>query len=95
MKKRIILIVVVFILLIAAISSGWVYNIIRSNKANELMTLENSFRQQYGQDAVITDLVSPEKVYAAAWTSSDGHNNISWNIGGVWVTVYSVEKESE
>ncbi len=88
MKKKVISIVAIIVVIIAAISSGWIYNIVRTNKANELTTLLDTFRQQYGTEAVIKDLVSPKKVYAVSW-SDNGYNNISWNIGGIWVTVFS------
>jgi type II secretory pathway pseudopilin PulG len=87
--KKVTVIVVLAIVVIALASSGWVYSIVRSNRADELESVQRSFVQQYGSVATINELVSPKKVYAASWTA-DGNNNISWNIGGIWVLVYSV-----
>lgn len=89
MQKKTILITMAVIVLVAVSSSGWVYNIIHASRVNELTVLNNTFRQQYGIEAVIKQIVSPKKVYAVSWTA-DGYNNISWSIGGIWVKIYSV-----
>jgi hypothetical protein len=57
--------------------------------SEERATLQTTFAQQYGGEATIKQLVSPDKVYAALWTDSSGVTHVSWNIGGLWVTVYS------
>ncbi len=99
MKRKILWIVIGVILIIASASSGWVYNIITKNdqlmKSNEMATLQTTFVQQYGNQAVIKQLVSPEKVYAALWSDADGTSYVSWNLGGMWVTVYSSPKSTE
>jgi len=86
------LIIGLVVLLVVGGSSGWVYNFIQKNnnaKAIELAVLQQTFLQQYGDKAVIKQMVSPEKVYAVAWTDGDGLSHVSWNIGGLWVTVFS------
>jgi hypothetical protein len=85
------MLVLVVVLVLAC--SGWVYYIIQSridSANNELNAVQSAFVQQYGEDAVVKKLVSPNKVYAAVWTGgSDNITHVSWNIGGLWVTVYS------
>jgi len=92
-KKRIIVMVATGIVVVAIAGSGWIYGVVSKNsqiaKNNELATLQTTFTQQYGGQAVIKQLVSPQKVYAALWTDSAGASHISWNIGGLWVTVYN------
>ncbi len=95
MKKRIAWVAVGVIIILAAASSGWVYNIIAKNnelmKANELANVMATFTQEYGNQVIVDQLVSPEKVYAARWRStSDNITRISWNIGGVWGLVKSL-----
>lgn len=88
--KRILWIVGIVIILILT-SSGWVYNTIKSNQLkenNELIAIQNAFAQQYGNKAVIKQLISPEKVYVALWSDDTEVSHISWNIGGLWVTVW-------
>jgi hypothetical protein len=84
---------IAIIVLLALVSSGWVFNILRDRETaadRELATLQESFGKQYGTDGItITQLVSPDKVYAASWTSKDGTTHVSWNIGGIWVTVFN------
>jgi hypothetical protein len=59
-------------------------------KANEEMqALQTTFVQSYGSKAVIKQMASPEKVYAALWTDENGIGHVSWNIGGVWAIVWS------
>ncbi len=91
-KSKKIWITVGIIGLVVLASSGWIYGIVKSNrdaKAKELAALQVTFVQQYGGKAVIKQLVSPDRVYAAVWVSDDGITHVSWNIGGLWVTVYS------
>ena len=91
MNYKWISIILSVILLIAA--GFWGVTIIRSHndaKTNEeLTTLQTTFIQQYGGKAVIRQLVSPSKVYAALWTDGDSINHVSWNVGGVWVVVWT------
>ena len=56
---------------------------------SEMLNLQTTFVQQYGSEAVINQMVSPDKVYAALWTDSEGVAHVSWNIGGLWVTVWN------
>jgi hypothetical protein len=90
-KSRKAWIVIGVALLVAG--SGWVYNICRDNdketKSSELAALQVSFVQQYGGEAKIEQLVSPSKVYASLWTDKEGISHVSWNIGGLWVTVWT------
>ncbi len=91
--KKVLGIVGIVLVLIALASSGWIYNIMHQNsqllRGNEMATLQTTFVQQYGSQATIQQLVSPDKVYAALWTDGEGISHVSWNIGGLWVTVYS------
>lgn len=81
------------LLLLAFTSSGWIYNVVRKSAqleaSNEQMALRATFLQQYGNQAIIKQLVSPKKVYSVFWTDEAGINHVSWNIGGLWVMVYS------
>ena len=92
-SKKILWIVAGIIILLVLTSSGWVYNLVRSNselvQSNELATLQTTFIQQYGSQATIQRLVSPDKVYAAMWTDSNGISHVSWCVGGVWAIVWS------
>ena len=92
MKKKIIWGIAI-VILIGAASSGWIFNVLKDRETaldRELATLQESFGKQYGTDGItITQLVSPDKVYAASWTSKDGVTHVSWNIGGIWVTVFN------
>ncbi len=93
MKSRRLWIVVGIIILVVLTSSGWVFNMVRSNnqtaQTNEMAVLQTTFVQQYGSKAVIKQLVSPTKVYAATATGIAGDNItcILWNIGGYWAVV--------
>ncbi len=91
--RKVLLITMGVVALIALVGSGWVYNVIAQNSLiqnnNEIIALQTSFIQQYGSQAAIKQLVSPSKVYAALWADADGVTHISWNIGGLWLTVYS------
>ncbi len=92
MKKKTLWVVVAVVVFVALSSSGWVYNLVKANqdaKGRELATLQTTFVQQYGGQAVIKQMVSPDRVYAAIWVSEDGVTHVSWNIGGLWVTVWS------
>ncbi len=92
-KKKTLWIILGVIAIIALASSGWIFNILNKNselvKSNEMVTLQTTFVQQYGSGAVIKQLVSPSKVYAALWSDSDNVSRVSWNIGGLWVLVWS------
>ena len=91
-KKLTILLTAVFIV---AASSGWAFNFwkARQNTAvvsnQELSILQNAFVQQYGDKAVIKQVVSPNRVFAALWTDENNVTHVSWNIGGIWTTVYN------
>lgn len=93
--KRKLMTIGLITLLVVATCSGWVFNVVKSRsnaRANEFAALQSTFNQQYGTDGVtIKQLVSPKKVYVAVWTSKDGASHVSWNIGGLWVTVFSSE----
>lgn len=73
--------------------SFWGYNYVKGNNDakinNEMATLQTTFVQQYGSSAVIKQLVSPTKVYAALWVGADNISHVSWNIGGLWCVVWS------
>lgn len=56
---------------------------------NELAVLQSAFYQQYGSQAIIKELIAPDKVYAALWVSSDNATHISWCIGGYWAEVFN------
>lgn len=92
MKKRILWSITI-LALVAAASSGWIFNTVQDRseaRDRELATLQSAFAKQYGTDGItITQLVSPDKVYVAVWTDKDGTTHVSWNIGGLWVTVFS------
>ena len=92
-KKEMVAVIAGGIIALALCVSGWVYTAIEAHnnaKDKELATLTSAFSQQYGTDGItIKQIVSPEKVYVAVWTNKDGTTNVSWNIGGLWVTVYS------
>ncbi len=90
--KRILWTIVLGIAVVLVTGSGWGYVMIkdRENARNtEMAILLQTFVQQYGDKAVIKQLVSPTNVYAAAWVDSDNVTRVSWNIGGLWVTVYN------
>jgi len=91
--KKVIVIIVSAIVLLCLIGSGWVYNLVITNneliESNEMATLQTTFIQQYGSEATIQRLVSPDKVYAAVWTDGDGISHVSWCIGGVWALVWT------
>jgi len=93
MKKRIILTTLAIIVALGIGSSGWVFNLLKDRETaadREFSVLKQSFDQQYGTEGItITQLVAPKKVYAASWTSPDKASHVSWNIGGVWVTVWN------
>jgi len=86
-------VVVILAIIIVAGGSFWGYTKVKGNNDaktnNELATLQATFVQQYGNQAIIKQLVSPDKVYAALWSDSDNISHVSWNIGGLWVTVFS------
>lgn len=94
MKKRILWSIAIVVLLVVS-SSGWIFYTVQNRsdaREKELTTLASSFNQQYGTDGItIKQMVSPDKVYVAVWTSKDGTTHVSWSIGGIWVTVWNGE----
>lgn len=94
-RKKILWVVLGAVVFVTVLILGlwWGINIVERNnqlvKSNEMAVLQATFVQQYGVDATIQQLVSPDKVYAVMWTDSDGINHVSWNIGGVWAIVWS------
>ncbi len=86
-------ITIILAIIIVAGGSFLGYNYVKGNNDaklnNELGTLQTTFVQQYGNKAVIKQLVAPTKVYAALWVGSDNISRVSWNIGGIWVQVWS------
>ena len=89
-KKVLAVVTVVF--MVALAGSGWFYNFAKdrqSAKDLELAQLNSSFVLQYGVEATVKQLTSQSKVYTAIWTDKDSITHVSWNIGGIWVTVYN------
>lgn len=89
--KRKVITAVVIILAVMLAGSGWFYNFARSRKSAEdleMAQLNSSFIQQYSKDATVKQLTSQSKVYVAIWTDKDNVIHVSWNVGGLWVTVY-------
>ena len=62
-----------------------------SNKPSqaELGNLQLSFLKQYGTSATINEMISP-KIFEVAWKGSDGSQNVSINVGGVWCEIASI-----
>ncbi len=87
--------IAVMAILIVSAGSGWIYSYVKSTqntKSLELSQLNASFAQQYGSDGIIVkQLVQSNKVYSAVWSGKDGMAHVSWNVGGLWVTVYSYQ----
>ncbi len=97
MKKKLWIIALVVVALVIG-GSGWAFNVVQDNrkdKAAEALVLQQTFIQQYGEQAKIEQLVSPSRVFAAMWEDAAGVYHISWNVGGLWVTVWSDEKSTE
>lgn len=96
MIKKIVCIVLGVIVLVALAGSGWIYNILADNaqlaRNEETVALQVTFLQQYGNQAKIEQLVSPDKVYSVFWSDGEGYTHVSWNIGGLWVTVWDSGK---
>lgn len=93
MKKSKILIISLIVIALLGSSSGWIYHALASRQTlsisqNEMIALQFSFLKQYGTQVTITQVIVP-KIYEIAWTDSNGDNNISMNIGGVWVLIAS------
>ncbi len=84
---------IILAIIIVAGGSFYGYTTVKGNNDaklnNELGTLQTTFVQQYGNQAVIKQLVAPTKVYAALWVGSDNISHVSWNLGGLWVTVWN------
>lgn len=97
MKKRILWSIAVVVLLCVA-SSGWILNTVQNRenaREKELATLMSAFNQQYGTDGItIKQVISPDKVYVAVWTDKDSVTHVSWNMAGIWVTVYNAPVDS-
>lgn len=79
---------------LALIGSGWIYHALSSDDKSaitqtELTNLQISFMKQYGVDATISEIIEP-KIYEVAWAGSNGSQNISMNVGGVWVLIASI-----
>lgn len=76
------------VLLVAVVASGWIYSVVKNNQSvqdSEIAQLNASFIQQYGDaDITISQLVYPDKVYAALGTDSSGTKYVFVNIAGVW-----------
>jgi len=93
--KHSLIIIVVSIIFILGISSGWVYNALQKQSQalskDEISNLQLSFVKYYGTEANITEGIIP-KIYEVAWTDKDGNKNVSMNVGGVWVLIASVPK---
>ncbi len=92
--KRKLSIASLVVLGILMVSSGWVYHFKVSGdtttiKQDEFMNLQLSFLKQYGNQATITEAITP-KIYEIAWTDNQGNKNVSMNVGGVWVLIQSV-----
>ena len=88
-------IIICIILILGVASSGWLYYYLKTRNDKDLaesIALNNSFVQQYGQDAKVLQLVIPDKVYAVSWEDGDKTTHVSWNIGGLWVEVWNNKK---
>ena len=87
------LIIILVVLVVLGIASGWVYNAVKSGpqkpSSTELNNLQISFMKQYGTSATVNEMINP-KIFEVAWTGSDGSKNVSVNIGGVWCQIASV-----
>ena len=80
----------VSLLILAVTASGWIYsNIDNQSDKDAVKMLNTTFVQQYGNQAIVKEMVAPEQVYAALWTDPEGVSHVSWNIGGLWVTVWN------
>lgn len=97
MNKKLLMILAI-VIIVAGATSGWVFNFIKSQKYardKELTAVQSSFDRQYGIDGItIMQMVSPKKVYAVSWKSKDGLSHVSWNIGGIWVMVYTAPEST-
>ncbi len=90
--KKVVIWVIGVIVVLSLIGSGWVYSYCRNRNSaldRELATLTATFNQQYGTDGIkVNQMLANKKVYTAVWESKDGATHISWNVGGLWVTVW-------
>ena len=100
MKNNWKIVTVILAIILIAGGSLWGYTTIKGNNDakvaqlklqsdNEMATLQTTFVQQYGNGAIIKQLVAPTKVYAALWTGTDNVSHVSWNLGGIWVVVWN------
>ena len=78
--------------MIALGASSWGFVSIRNrNVTNEaiMQSLDSSFAQQYGTTGItVKQFMASSKVYVVVWQDAK-NTNVSWNIGGLWVTVYA------
>jgi len=98
MGNKTVKIVLSTIVLVLAISSGWIYSVYQNKRTtilSEQAIAQETFARQYGDKANITRWVTSDKVYAAQWTGEDGVTYISWSVGGLWVTVYRSKPVTE
>jgi len=90
--RRLFTLVGIILAVLILSGSGWGYMSWKTNRDNNktlMATLDAQFQQQYGTTNVtIKQFMRAKITYVAVWT--DGKNtNVSWNVGGLWVTVYS------
>ena len=96
-NKKVLWVLVGVIVCLVIASSGWIYHLASLNNVgdeeilkNEVLTLQNNFYIQYGENTEIIELKSPEHVYYAIWVDkSDNTTYVSWAIGGIWSKVWS------
>jgi hypothetical protein len=97
MKRQKWLIIGLSVLVVLGSASGWIYSFVKPdpNKTTqtEINNLQVSFMKQYGTSATITEMINP-KIYEVAWKGSDGSQNVSVNIGGVWCQIANVPATS-
>jgi hypothetical protein len=94
MKHPKIMFAIAVVLMLACTASGWIYSALNSRQqiSNSLLhELNQSFIQSYGTNITINKLVSPDRVFAALCEDESGNTFVSWNIGGLWVTVWDGE----
>ena len=92
LKNKKIVCGVIGVIVLVAICSGVVFLLVKNhyNKADELANLQATFSQQIGTDGItIKQMLRADKVYTAVWESSDGKAHVSWNVSGLWATVWN------
>ena len=99
MKNNWKIVTVILAIILVAGGSFLGYTTIKGNNDaktnNEMAVLQTTFVQQYGNGAIIKQLVAPTKVYAALWVSSDNISHVSWNIGGLWCVVWNSNQPTQ